>query len=179
MCLRYYLAALARVLGILPDPSANARTFYHRTLTMRIPTNLISLVALFAVTDVTEVTDTATEPVRANPIYDNYGTSLNIVACSNGANGLVTKGYDTFGSLPGFPYIGGAYAVTGWNSTECGSCWKLTYPTTGVSVYYTAIDTINAGFDVSDQTMSKLTKGKHPDEIDVQSSQVAKHFCGL
>jgi hypothetical protein len=148
---------------------------------MRIPTNLISLVALFAVTesDITDmITDTATQPVRANPIYDNPKTSMNIVACSNGANGLVTKGYPTFGSLPTFPYIGGGYTVKGWNSTECGSCWKLTYPKTGISVYYTAIDTINAGFDVSDQTMSKLAKGKQ-DEIDVQATEVGKSHCGL
>jgi hypothetical protein len=138
---------------------------------MILPANLISIVALFSIT--------ATQPVRTNPFYDNPKTSMNTVACSNGANGLVTKGYPTFGSLPTFPYIGGGYTIKGWNSTECGSCWKLTYPQTGVTVYYTAIDTINAGFDVTDQTMSKLTKGQHPDKIDVQATKVAGHFCGL
>jgi hypothetical protein len=139
---------------------------------MKLPANLMmSLIALFATT--------TTEPVRSNPFYDNGGTSMNNVACSNGANGLITKGYETFGSLPTFPYIGGAFNVKNWNSTECGSCWKLTYPATGITVYYTAIDTINVGFDVSDQTMAKLTKGKHPDTIDVDATQVAEHHCGL
>jgi hypothetical protein len=59
--------------------------------------------------------------------YDNPYGSLNGVACSNGENGLLTKGFTTFGSLPSFPYIGGAQAVTGWNSPQCGSCWALTY----------------------------------------------------
>lgn len=41
---------------------------------------------------------------------------MDSVACSDGANGLETKGYSTLGSLPNFPYVGGAPAVTGWNS---------------------------------------------------------------
>lgn len=59
--------------------------------------------------------------------YDNGNESLNNVACSNGVNGLVTKGFTTFNSLPSFPFIGGAQVVTGWNSTNCGTCWALTY----------------------------------------------------
>ena len=140
---------------------------------MKFTSTLISLAALFSVAyaDI--------EPVRPNSFYDNPQTSMNEVACSNGANGLVTKGYPTFGSLPSFPYIGGAYAVHNWNSTECGSCWRLTYPATGVTLYYTAIDTVNSGFDVSDQTMSALTKGGKDSEIEVESKQVAERHCGL
>jgi len=59
--------------------------------------------------------------------YDNGKNSLSIVACSNGQYGLLTKGFTTFNSLPSFPFIGGAQAVTGWNSPNCGSCWALTY----------------------------------------------------
>jgi hypothetical protein len=59
--------------------------------------------------------------------YDASGGSLSTVACSDGANGLLTKGFTTFGSLPSFPNIGGAAAVPGWNSTNCGTCWALSF----------------------------------------------------
>ena len=65
--------------------------------------------------------------------YDNGTNSLAIVACSNGENGLLTKGFTTFDSLPNFPYIGGAPAVAGWNSPNCGTCWALTYK--GKTIY--------------------------------------------
>jgi hypothetical protein len=140
---------------------------------MKLTSTIISLSALFS------VACAVTEPVRPNSFYDNGQTSMNNVACSNGPNGLVTKGYPTFGSLPSFPYIGGAFAVGAWNSPECGSCWQLTYPATGVTVYLTAVDTVFSGFDVSDQTMSALTNGGQASQIDVEATQVAESFCGL
>ena len=65
--------------------------------------------------------------VSYDQTYDNASGSLDTVACSDGPNGLETKGYTTFGSLPHFPNIGGAAAVAGWNSPQCGTCWQLTY----------------------------------------------------
>jgi hypothetical protein len=105
-------------------------------------------------------------------------TSLNNVACSNGNNGLVTKGFPTFGKLPSFPGVGGVFAVKGWNSPECGSCWKLTYG--GKSIYVTAIDTISDGFDISLKAMNILTNNQAQalDSIDAQATQVARSFCG-
>ena len=142
---------------------------------MKLTSTLISLAALFS------VACADTQPVRPNPFYDDPNTSMNDVACSNGANGLVTKGYPTFGSLPGFPYIGGAYAVSGWNSTECGSCWNLTNPAIGITLYLVAIDTVYSGFDVSDDAMDTLTGGQTGEfsEVDVEAAQVAEHYCGL
>jgi hypothetical protein len=145
---------------------------------MKLTSTIISLAALVS------VAYADTEPVRPNSFYDNPQTSMNKVACSNGANGLVTKGYPTFGSLPSFPFIGGAFAIGAWNSTECGSCWQLTYPATGVTVHLTAIDTVFSGFDVSDETMNILTNGKtvqpgEGGEIFVQATQVAESSCGL
>ena len=142
---------------------------------MKLTSSIFSLAILFS------VAYAVTEPVRPNSFYDNPGTSMNNVACSNGLNGLVTKGYPTFGSLPGFPFIGGAFAVSGWNSTQCGSCWQLTYAQTGVTVYYTAIDTVFSGFDVSDQTMNTLTNGQTGEFslINVDATQVAESFCKL
>lgn len=59
--------------------------------------------------------------------YDVGTTSLTQVACSDGPNGLITKNFTTFGSLPKFPFIGGAPAVAKWNDPDCGSCWQLGY----------------------------------------------------
>jgi len=138
---------------------------------MKLTSTFVSLAALFSVA--------CADIVRFNTIYDNPSTSLNNVACSNGANGLVTKGYTTFGSLPSFPGIGGVFAVKGWNSTECGSCWELAYQ--GNWIYVTAIDTISEGFDISLEAMNYLTNGqaKQLDSIDAQAAQVDKKFCGF
>ncbi|KAI9459722.1 Cerato-platanin [Lactarius psammicola] len=138
---------------------------------MKLTSTIISLAALFSVA--------SADVVRFNTFYDNPQTSLNNVACSDGANGLVTKGFPTFGSLPSFPGIGGVSAVKGWNSPQCGSCWQLTYG--GNSIYITAIDTISAGFDISLKAMNILTNGQAQslDVIDAQATQVPNSKCGL
>jgi len=119
------------------------------------------------------------DKVRYNTYYDNPQTSLNNVACSNGANGLITKGFTTFDSLPTFPDIGGVSAIKGWNSPLCGSCWKLTYK--GNWIHVIGIDTISDGFDISLKAMNYLTDGKAQqlDVVDAQATQVDKSFCGL
>lgn len=138
---------------------------------MKFTSTIISLAALFSVA--------SADIVRYNTFYDNPGTSLNDVACSNGDNGLVTKGFATFGSLPSFPAIGGVFAVSGWNSPECGSCWELTY--NGKSIYVTAIDTISDGFDISLEAMNILTsnQAQQLDSIDAYAKQVGACFCGF
>ena len=110
--------------------------------------------------------------------YDVSSSSLDTVSCSNGANGLETKGYTTFGSLPTFPYIGGAQAIAGWNSPNCGSyfsiqdsvynyadwistimavgtCWEITYQNTTITVL--AMDHAGDGFNLSLDAMNNLT----------------------
>ena len=59
--------------------------------------------------------------VAWDSVYDNAGGSLSVVSCSDGPNGLLTKGYNVFKDLPTFPNIGAASAVAGWNSPNCGS----------------------------------------------------------
>jgi hypothetical protein len=39
---------------------------------------------------------------------DDLSTSLNVVACSSGANGLIIRSFATFGSLLTYPLVGGA-----------------------------------------------------------------------
>ena len=153
-------------------------------LTMRFASTIITLAALFSVAIACPpVTPPPTvEPVRPNGIYGNGGDSLNIVACSNGPNGMITKGFTTFNSLPTFPNIGGGFTVGGWGSAECGSCWKLTYPTTGGIIYATAIDTVFSGFDLSVEAVEALLLGAVPasfSEIDVEALEVSPTFCGF
>ena len=117
--------------------------------------------------------------VSYDETYDNKSGRLTTVACSDGENGLLTKGFSTFGSLPHFPNIGGAQAVAGWNSAACGSCWQLTY--NGKSINVLAVDHADAGFNVAKGAMDTLTNGQAAalGRIDVAATQVAASACGL
>ena len=111
--------------------------------------------------------------------YDSKTTSLDVVACSDGANGLETKGFTTFGSLPSFPFIGGASAVGGWNSAQCGSCWSITY--NGTTIHVLAIDHADTGFNIAQEAMDKLTNG-HAVEfgvVDATTAPASPSDCGL
>ena len=111
--------------------------------------------------------------------YDDASTSLATVACSDGANGLLTKGFSTFGSLPHFPNIGGAAAIAGWNSASCGTCWQLTY--SGNSINVLAIDHAASGFNIALEAMNTLTNNQATflGRIDATAKKVASSQCGL
>ncbi|KAF8259843.1 immunomodulatory protein, partial [Lactarius quietus] len=113
--------------------------------------------------------------------YDNGHQSLNSVTCSNGPNGLITKGFTDFASLPSFPYLGASYVVGAWNSPECGSCWQLTNLAGDVTIYVTVIDYVEIGFDVSVAAMNALTNGEASlvSCIYAQATQVSESYCGL
>jgi hypothetical protein len=132
---------------------------------------IISLVALFSVASAIDV--------RYDTAYDNSQSSLDTVACSDGANGLLTKDFTTFGSLPSFPNIGAAQAVGGWNSPACGSCWQISFG--GKSINVTAVDHAGDGFNLSLEAMNTLTNGQAEQIgiIDAQATQVDKSYCGL
>ncbi|KIY50654.1 Sm1 protein [Fistulina hepatica ATCC 64428] len=119
--------------------------------------------------------------VTYDEAYDDASTSLTTVSCSDGTNGLITKGYSTFGSIPDFPYIGGADAIAGWNSANCGTCWTLYYSGTGLSVNVLAIDHAGSGFNIALETMNALTNNQAQDlgTIDVTATQVNASTCGL
>jgi len=124
------------------------------------------------------------DSVRYDPVYDQKTGSLLSVACSNGPNGLLTRGYKTFGDLPGFPYIGGASAVTGWNSAECGSCWELTFTNADgnkKSINVTAVDFTASGFNIALTAMNDLTEGHGVEYgvVDVVSKKVDPTACGF
>ncbi|TFK84020.1 Cerato-platanin-domain-containing protein [Polyporus arcularius HHB13444] len=116
-----------------------------------LATALIALPCAFAQTS-TPVS------VSFDQTYDNPVGSLDIVACSDGPNGLESKGFSNFTSLPGFPNIGGAFAVEGFDSANCGTCWALTFNGTTINVL--AIDTAPDGFNIALAAMNKLTNNQ-------------------
>ena len=110
--------------------------------------------------------------------YDNASGDMNTVSCSDGTAGLAAR-FPTFGSVPTFPNIGGASAIAGWGSTQCGSCWSLTY--NGAQIYVTAIDHADDGFNLSEEALNTLTDGQAVElgAVQVNAVQVDASFCGL
>jgi Cerato-platanin len=120
--------------------------------------------------------------VKYDSQYDNRDISLDAVACSDGKNGLLTKGYKTFGDLPNFPHIGAASAVEGYNSASCGSCWELTYTKsdkTTKTIYVTDIDHSGDGFNIAGTALKHLGGQQAVDagHIEVASKRVAGSYC--
>lgn len=121
--------------------------------------------------------------VQYDTVFDNPEASLNTVACSDGKNGMVTKGYKTFGSLPSFPHIGAAIAVEGYNSVSCGSCWGLSYTSgkTTTTIYVLAIDRAVQGFVIAKTALEHLAgpQGVDAGKINVTATRVGGGLCGL
>jgi hypothetical protein len=121
-------------------------------------------------------TRSTTVEVTFDAMYDNPSGSLNNVACSNGANGLVTE-FPTFDYLPTFPFIGGAPGIV-WNSPNCGGCWKLTNTATGVWIIMTAVDSA-ATFNIAQEAFEMLNGGQIGQGVlDVVAEQVPHSYCG-
>mgnify|MGYP000938733052 CR=1 FL=1 len=116
------------------------------------------LAAPLAVLAVPAPSASGTVTVSYDPQYDNPSFDLLTTACSDGTNGLVTKGYSTAGSLPSFPRIGGAFTIPSWNSPNCGKCYSLTY--NGNTIYVTAVDHAADGFNIAEEAMNQLTGGQ-------------------
>ena len=145
---------------------------YHLTTLLVTILGFVSSLCVLAQTPTTLSYDTN---------YDNADLSLNNVACSDGVNGLETKNpsYTTLGSLPAFPKVGGVYTVTGYNSTECGACYAVTYGTTTVNIL--AVDKSTVGFTVSEEAMDTLTGGQAAalGRVDVTFVSLSPSDCGL
>jgi len=128
---------------------------------------------------VSAVLSQTTVSVSYDQSYDNSSASLNTVACSDGGNGLEQYGYTTFGTLPDFPYIGGAAVVTGWGSAECGTCWQLSYESYTITVL--AIDYTANGFNIALEAMNTLTNNQAEflGRINASAVQLDASSCGL
>ena len=125
----------------------------------------------------------ATVSISYDPKYDVGTSSLNTVSCSDGANGLVTKGYSNFASLPTFPNIGGAVTIPGWNSPNCGKCYALHYSNGKVdkTINVIAVDAAPGGFNIGLQAMNTLTNGQAEQlgRVDATYVEVDASACGL
>lgn len=135
---------------------------------MQIPTTLLTLLSVASAIT-----------VSYDNGYDDGSRSLTAVACSDGPNGLLTKGYTTQSSLPSFPRIGGAFVIAGWNSASCGTCWSLTY--NGNTINVLAIDYAGEGFNIAQEAMDLLTGGQAValGRVDAEYVQVDASVCGL
>ena len=135
---------------------------------MQFPTIFLALIS--AASAITVSYDTG---------YDDSSRSLAATSCSDGTNGLLTKGYTTQGSLPSFPHIGGASTIAGWNDVNCGKCYSLTYNNTTINVL--AIDHAAEGFNIGETALNELTGGQAVSlgSIDAQWAEADDSACGL
>ncbi|OKL58619.1 hypothetical protein UA08_06167 [Talaromyces atroroseus] len=121
---------------------------------------------------------TATTLATFDTAYDDASLSLSTVTCSNGENGLVTKGYNTIGDLP-TKNVGGSLTIKGWNDPNCGACYSLSYK--NETVYVLAIDVAISQFNVAQKVLDQLTHG-HAQEfgsVEVEYEKVDGEKCGL
>lgn len=119
-------------------------------------------------------------PVSYDPGYDISSRPLTELACSDGPNGLITKhGWHTLGQIKRFPHIGGAASVAGWNSPQCGVCYRLEYK--GKKINVLAVDHAAQGFNIAKKAMDELTGGKAVQlgRVDAKATRVASKDCGL
>jgi len=110
--------------------------------------------------------------------YHSYESSqsMSTVACSDGSNGMISKGYSDMSSL--YPHVGAASFIS-WNSPQCGSCWTLTNPATGASVSITVLDACGstggytAHFDIPPEAFQALggAQGQADGHVVVSYSQ--------
>ncbi|KAE9403830.1 Cerato-platanin [Gymnopus androsaceus JB14] len=121
------------------------------------------------------------DTLKYDTIYDIGSESLDVVACSDGVNGLLTKGFTTFNSLPSFPNIGAFAAVTEWDSPNCGTCWEIVWGDSA-PLYALAIDVAGTGLiNLSEEAMNTVTGGLAVElgSVAVTSTQVDASKCGL
>ncbi|KAF8329040.1 Cerato-platanin [Amanita rubescens] len=146
---------------------------------MKFTVNLASLLAFVTVPVLGQTT------AAYDAAFDNGAASLNTVACSRGPNGLESRGFTTFSSVPTFPNIGGAYNVEGFNSPACGTCWQLTYTgPAGVSksINITAVDRAPANsFTLSLEALNTLTnnQGVALGRVPITAVRLPASACGL
>lgn len=139
------------------------------------------LVAILAIVSSLRVRAETVTTLAYDDYYDNAALPLNEVACSDGANGLETENtkFTTLGSLPHFPYVGGVYTVSHWNSAQCGACYAVTHKEKRIHIL--AVDAAKDGFIVSEAVMNALTDNHAVEfgRVDVSFVQVDRSACGL
>ncbi|KLJ10597.1 hypothetical protein EMPG_14047 [Blastomyces silverae] len=141
--------------------------------------SILSTAALLSLSKLTLSQQVMT--VAYDEVYDNANMDLLTTACSDGSNGLVTKGFSVAGDLPIFPRVGAAFSVESWNSPNCGKCYKLTFGETGVEIPVIAIDHAGSGFTLAKAAMDELTRGRAAElgRVDMTVTEAAPEDCGM
>ncbi|KIJ51967.1 hypothetical protein M422DRAFT_156931 [Sphaerobolus stellatus SS14] len=144
-----------------------------KTFACIVPAILATLVTQTSSTNITTT-------VTFDTVYDNPRGELNTVSCGDSPSLMVRPNAShTFGSLPNFPLIGGAFTIKGFNNPNCGTCWALTYQNMTINVL--AIDTSLEGFNIAQKALDLLTGGKAVElgRVDVVAKQVPVSGCRL
>ena len=148
------------------------------SLTVTRKLRIMKCFAMFSVLAAATTSLAAVQTVSYDTGYDDASRSLTVVACSDGANGIITSmiadvlrqgevgtdlfvleyGYKTQGAIPTFPNIGGSGDISGYNDPQCGTCYKVTYK--GKSIFVLGIDRAAAGINMSKKAMDTLTGGQ-------------------
>ncbi|KAI6004584.1 Cerato-platanin, partial [Pisolithus marmoratus] len=120
-----------------------------------------------------------TTSLAYDDIYGDANLPLSRFACSDGSNGLESKGYTTLSSFANFPYLGGAPTIATWNDPNCGKCYAVTYGKNTINVL--ALDVSKDGFTVSPQAMNTLTNGQALalGRVEVAATEVPASECYL
>ncbi|OJD19517.1 hypothetical protein AJ78_00488 [Emergomyces pasteurianus Ep9510] len=119
--------------------------------------------------------------VAYDEAYDNSNLDLLTTTCSDGSNGLVTRGFSVAGDLPIFPRVGAAFSIESWNSSNCGKCYKLRFEGTGVELPVIAMDHTVNGFNVAKAAMNELTGGRAAElgRVDMTVTEASSGDCGM
>lgn len=190
-------------LSLSSSSSPIARSLYHNLHshhphrhTSKMKFSIVSAIAFAA--GVLGLGDPST--LSYDPVYSTGSTSTLTLACSNGANGLYTQGYETLSEIPGFPNVVASPLIAGvsssrliilrerplsscvgWNSAECGACYKLYYSGTQKSLYAVGVDVGVGQFVGSVEVLDNLTNGRAIEvgRVPISYLKVEPSFCGL
>ncbi|CCM04143.1 uncharacterized protein FIBRA_06305 [Fibroporia radiculosa] len=137
---------------------------------------IVALAALTAVPAVFAAAPAVTAnsyKITYDTFYDTGSNSVNNFACSGT---LDKEGYTTASSLPGFPFIGGAGVITGYDAPDCGTCWQLNYNDN--SIYLLAVDYAGEGiFNIGKTAFNTLTNNNTNGVVEATAWQVATSKC--
>ncbi|KAH0611667.1 uncharacterized protein H6S33_010932 [Morchella sextelata] len=119
---------------------------------MQFPALILLLLALTTSSSLAQQRTAASYDMK----YDNPNLPTDVTACSDGVNGL-SRDYPTLGSFPSFPFICGSPTIGGWNSSNCGKCYRLSYK--GRTIIVKAVDMAVGRFVCSKGALDELTGG--------------------
>ncbi|KAF2423505.1 Cerato-platanin [Tothia fuscella] len=112
--------------------------------------------------------------------YDLPSRSLVEVACSDGSNGMIRRGWHFQSEIPSYPYIGGSSDIASWNSPNCGQCLAVTFERK--SIYILAIDVSTGSVvNMAKKAMDDITGGRAIEvgTVDADVVAVDNKFCGV